>query len=1090
MNNKLLKLALLGLGIGVAGGARADLAGGMAALEAGRCAQAIKALTPDAQAGKAAAQKALGDAYTNARGRCDDRRGSKADDAEGERWYLSAARVGDVGAQRELYFLYGVSAGSRNPEQATFWMGKVAALGGAADLSKLATRYEQAEGVPHDRVLAHTFELLASRGADKDDKNDKNGKDEKGGRAKRLARNVSEMSPEQLAEAERLAAAWKPGTPLPTASETGRRDPREWYQAAAQAGDLDAAHKAGTLYWKFVYGLKIDYVQAAFWLRKAAQGGVAEAQYELSRLYAHGEGVPKDFVLAYALERLALKGGSQAAAKTPDTWDDALTAQQLEEGKALLAAWRKGDAFPGATRYGLQRKVNYVDEPQGKREAPPQVLALFKAANEGDEAEFGRLLAQVDNVNDYLVDEGKLLHALLRPAESLSKEGWAWKEARKNARDTAHWQQQQARHAALAPAKTRMLALALQRGAGVNEGTLRENAAPLHLAAMFGTPEMVRLLLKHGADPRQYGGIYRNEAPLEFALAQSEYALGLPELISPAQRTANIMALVEAGSLRPYIRVDIADAKKTGDEPKLKRPVADYLLWPRLVALTSGTAVLDALLATGTRPAEDDDGKSVFDNAAEAGNADAIGWLKPRVPRYDGKKQDRWLNAAMLAMYSSAPGRDKVLQQLLVKDMDWSVTGPQTESFHRDYRTLFGGSERVVAGTLLHHATRARRTEWIGKLAELGTPVRRGGSGRDLLAAVLVGDAGPVKTLLEQGADPVAEVQSSLSEDSAIAAALRAPPGQDQMLDLLLDHLARVDKKALARLTPSPLEALLTGKGTIDTARLRKLLDAGASARGLDARAVGVAFAAPERDVATLLINHGLLDKPAAAETGQGDGRSRFVDAAIYAGRADLLPALLAQGVDPNQRVTLAGGREQPSSVEYAISQGQLEALNVLLAFGGVIDTTGGHAWGSALDLSVASLDPAMLRAVTKNHAHSLKQVCLPSARQLEKVVLRSSASYWTLLREHGFGQGDACGGMQQRLALHLSTADVLLAGWPGQHLVERLPQLAARPERFDAETWAAITASKNEVLPSLLARAGWKSATPAPANAEQAEKP
>src|SRR5438067_2135232 len=114
VNNKLLKLALLGIGIGLAGGARADLAGGMAALEAGRCAQAIKALTPDAQAGNAAAQKALGDAYSNARSRCDDRRGSKEGDAEGERWYLLAARAGDVAAQRELYFLYGVSAGGRN----------------------------------------------------------------------------------------------------------------------------------------------------------------------------------------------------------------------------------------------------------------------------------------------------------------------------------------------------------------------------------------------------------------------------------------------------------------------------------------------------------------------------------------------------------------------------------------------------------------------------------------------------------------------------------------------------------------------------------------------------------------------------------------------------------------------------------------------------------------------------------------------------------------------------------------------------------------------------------------------------------------
>ena len=1051
----------------MASGARADVAGGIAAFEAGRCAQAIKALTPDAQAGDAAAQTALGDVYSKP-GKCDDDVAGTPNRAEAERLYLLAARAGNVDAQRRLIDLYQYTQRSLNPEQATFWMAKVAASGGASDLSKLATRYEQGEGVPHDRVLAHTFQLLASRNAGKGDK------DDNGGRAKRLASNVSEMSPEQLAEAERLAAAWKPGTPLPAASETGRRDPREWYKKAAQAGDLEAAHKAGTLYRKFGYGMKVDYVQAAFWLRKAAQGGVVDAQYELSRLYAQGEGVAKDFVLAYALERLALKGGSKAAGKTPDTWDEALTAQQLEEGKALMASWRKGEAFPETTRYGMQRKFNYVDEAQGKLDATPEVQALFKAASEGEEAEFARLLAKVGNINDYLVEREKLLHALLQPAESLRKEASAWREARKNARDTVQWHARQARHAALMPAKTRMLALALQRGAAVNEGTFPANAAPLHLAAMFGTPEMVRLLLQNGADPRQYGGENRNEAPLEFALNQ-KYALGVPELISPEQRTANIMALLKAGSLRPFIRVDLAEAKKPASETKLERPVADYVMWPNLVALTSGTAVLDALLKTGTKPADDEDGKTVFDNAAEAGNADAIGWLKQRVPRYGKDKQDRWLNAAMLAMYSNAPGRDTVLEQLLVKDMDWSLTGPHGRSFHTDYRSLYGGSERIETGTLLHHATRARRTEWIAKLTQLGTPVRKGGNPEDLLAAVRAGDAGLVKTLLEQGVDPVAEVQSSLSEDSAISVALKAPAGQDKMLDLLLDHIARTDKKSLAQARPAPLEAVLAAPGGIDMARVRKLLDAGASAQGLERDAVAAAFTAPDRSLAGLLIKHGLLEPAPGSAAGKAAAQPRFLFAAIDAGRTDLLPAILGQGEDPNLRVAFANGTPQPSAVEYAISRGKVDALDALRAFGGVIDLSGGQPWGSALDRAVTSLSPDMLRAVSKNHALSLKPVCLPLPAQLAKVVLEAPAAYWALLRQHGFGQGD-CADMQRRLVLYLAERPAQLhKGGQGRNLVERLPQLGAARERFDVDTWAAITAAKNSLLASLLAEAGWK---------------
>jgi hypothetical protein len=368
--------------------------------------------------------------------------------------------------------------------------------------------------------------------------------------------------------------------------------------------------------------------------------------------------------------------------------------------------------------------------------------------------------------------------------------------------------------------------------------------------------------------------------------------------------------------------------------------------------------------------------------------------------------------------------------------------------------------------------------------AKHGTPVRRGGNPQDLLDAVKAGDALRVKTLLGQGADPVTEVESSLSEDSAISVALQAPAGQDKMLDLLLDHIVRVDKKALERLPPSTIEMILMGKGAPDLPRLRKLLAAGASAQGLSRQAVAAVFAAPERDLAVLLMKQGLFDKRGVAASYQG-GNERFVDIAIATERTDLLPALLAQGANPSARAKGTDGREQFNSVEYAISQGKLEALKVLLTLGGVIDNTGVHPWGNALDLAVASFDPAILRQVSNNYARPLKQVCLPLPRHLEKVVLRASASYWTLLREHGFGQGQACAGIQQRLALHLAENEPLLETWPGQHLAERLPQLGEQRERFDAGTWAEIAKNRNG-LAALLVKAGWE----APADAEQAAKP
>jgi len=1053
MKQKLIALALLGVASGLANAAAADLTAAKAAYETGLCEEAIKALAPIAKAGDVAAQKALGDVYLNNERYCP---GLVRDERAAEPWYLLAARAGDVEAQRRLISLYGHGIDPRKAEQAVFWMAKVAEQGEASDLSILATRHERGEGVPHDRVLAYAFNLLASR------------REEKGtgkGVASTLQADAAAMSPEQLAEAESLAAAWKVGTPLPATSSTGRRDPRDWYKAAAEAGDLGAALKAGTLYWKGGNGLEVDPGQAAFWLRKAAQGGIADAQYQLSQLYAMGYGVPKDFVLGYVLHTLAVQGGSERALKHKDSWNDTLTEQQLGEGKALLAKWKKGDSLPLATRYGMQRKVNFVEDASGQLAPTAEVLALFKAASEGDEANFSRLLARVDHINDYQVEHQKLLHVLLLPAESLRTEAEAWRKGQNDVRETTHWQAQQARHAALLPAKTRMLALALKHGATFNEGTQRYNAAPLHLAAMFGTPEMVRLLLKHGADPRQFGGEKKSLAPLEFALEQNDYALGLPELITPEQRTGNLLALLQAGAQRPYIRY----------EAKLKRPPTDYLLWPKVVALTRGTAVLDALLKTGTSPADDEDGRTSFDSAAEAGNAEAIAWLKKRVPRYGKESRDRWLDAAMLAMYSSTPGRDKVLQQLVVKDMNWSQRGPQ-ESEGLSFRPLYGGTERIQSGTLLNHATRARRLEWVPKLAAVGAPVNTGGSTRDLVDAVRENDAGLVKVLLAQGADPLD------ATESAMDLALQRPDSKSPIADLLLDHIVRVQKKSLATMRPSPVEGMLKSPDAIDMPRLRKLLDAGASVDGLSGRAVDAALRAPDREVATLLIRHGLLRKP--------DGGPNFLSFAVSAGRADLLPVMIAQGRDPNHREKVRDDFFQPSAVEYAISLGKMEELKILLAHGGVIDTSTGQRWGTALDLAIASLNADMLRMVSKDFALPLNKACLKANGQLARVVLESPASYWKLLRDHGFASDNSCAGTQERLALHLSESrNVVLEGWMGEQMVERLPQLAVAREAFSAETWEAIEASKNQALPALLAKAGWKRPGAAGGEAPQKDK-
>jgi TPR repeat protein len=100
-----------------------------------------------------------------------------------------------------------------------------------------------------------------------------------------------------------------------------------WYRKSAEQGYPDAEFALGEIYasgwgdkargqsdamrwlslensstgmptadWDYVtgYGVSKDEKQAAYWYRRAAEQGLAEAQYSLGRLYARGKGVPHD----------------------------------------------------------------------------------------------------------------------------------------------------------------------------------------------------------------------------------------------------------------------------------------------------------------------------------------------------------------------------------------------------------------------------------------------------------------------------------------------------------------------------------------------------------------------------------------------------------------------------------------------------------------------------------------------------------------------------------------------------------------------------------------------------------------------------
>jgi hypothetical protein len=57
------------------------------------------------------------------------------------------------------------------------------------------------------------------------------------------------------------------------------------------------------------YGVPKDSVEAVKWYRKAAEQGIAEAQFNLGKMYNSGEGVPRDYVEAAKWYRKAAEQG-------------------------------------------------------------------------------------------------------------------------------------------------------------------------------------------------------------------------------------------------------------------------------------------------------------------------------------------------------------------------------------------------------------------------------------------------------------------------------------------------------------------------------------------------------------------------------------------------------------------------------------------------------------------------------------------------------------------------------------------------------------------------------------------------------------
>ena len=158
-------------------------------------AEAVRWYRRAADQGHATAQNNLGEAYRHGEG-------VPEDDAEAIRWYRLAAEQGYAGAQNSLGVRYAEGEGvPQDYAEAVRWYRRAADQGHATAQNSLGVMYARGEGVPQNRVAAHMWLSLAAARSS-------GGEREWGLVA--LDNLAAQMTPDQIAEAERLAREWKP----------------------------------------------------------------------------------------------------------------------------------------------------------------------------------------------------------------------------------------------------------------------------------------------------------------------------------------------------------------------------------------------------------------------------------------------------------------------------------------------------------------------------------------------------------------------------------------------------------------------------------------------------------------------------------------------------------------------------------------------------------------------------------------------------------------------------------------------------------------------------------------------------------------
>lgn len=115
---------------------------------------------------------------------------------------------------------------------------------------------------------------------------------------------------------------------------------RAWAFRAAQSGDARAEHFYGMMLYEGEGGPK-NRTEALAWLKKSADQGLVDSQYNVARLYENGdEGIPVDLTQAFAWYLIAARAGDDEAQAGADRVEPQLTAGQRTAARAQVEAFQ------------------------------------------------------------------------------------------------------------------------------------------------------------------------------------------------------------------------------------------------------------------------------------------------------------------------------------------------------------------------------------------------------------------------------------------------------------------------------------------------------------------------------------------------------------------------------------------------------------------------------------------------------------------------------------------------------------------------------------------------------------------------------